>query len=127
MRTLESRISDGAMINTDRHRAYPEVLSKLEVAFHNAYSSSDHEKLGHINDLHSSIRGFMRKFKGVSTKWLHCYLAWFKWLREFGRSDTVKEEIAARQIGSGDYEHLWKDINRMSLPFRDIDLNAVKN
>jgi len=127
MRTLESRISDGAMINTDRHNAYPEVLFKLGTAFHNAYSSSDHKSLERINDLHSSIRGFMRKFKGVSTKWLHCYLAWFKWLREFGRSGAVMEDIAAGQIRSGDYEHLWKNIDRMPLPFRDMDLKAVKN
>lgn len=124
--TLRNRISSGAVVNTDKHRSYSRVLAELEVAFHARHDSKEHKGLERIDNLHSQIGGFMRRFNGVSTKWLHLYLAWFKWLREFRKSDLDNRNIVSKQISSGSYEHLWASINKMSLPFRDGSLNPTK-
>lgn len=39
-----------------------------------------------INALHSNLRSWIQKFKGVSTMYLANYLYWFKWL-EFFKSE----------------------------------------
>lgn len=36
------------------------------------------------------------------------------------------EIISSKQIYAGDYDHRWKDINRMKLPFRGWDLSPQK-
>ena len=75
---LHDRVCEGSIINTDKHMAYPEVLSKLKVSAHNAYDSKEHENLEPIDHVHSQIRAFLQPFRGVSTKWLDLYLAYFK-------------------------------------------------
>ncbi len=37
----------------------------------------------HINGFHSNFKSFLQKFRGVSTKHLHSYLMWFKWIELF--------------------------------------------
>lgn len=123
---LRNRICEGSIINTDNHKAYPEVLSKLKVQAHNAYDSKDHERLEPINRVHERIRSFFRSFRGVSTKWLDLYMAYFKWMWEFSRSSDKPESISSKQIFKGDYEHRWRSINRMKLPFRGADLSPQK-
>ena len=125
--SLEGLVLEGSIVNTDNLHAYRRVMDDLKVACHVANDSRDHESLEPVNSLHSAIKGFVNhRFRGVSTKWLPLYLAWYKWLREFGKSGNKLESIASRQICAGDYEHTWRSINRMPLPFRDGDLRKVK-
>jgi len=43
--------------------------------------------------LHSNLRGWKQKFKGVSTKYLANYSYWFKWLEFFkGEKRALKSE-----------------------------------
>lgn len=121
-KVLEERVLEGAIINTDNHKAYPKALGELRVRLHRSFDDKDHESLKPINDIHSAIRSFMRPFHGVSTKWLGLYMAYFKWVHEFGRS----EDKASRQVRLGDYVHRWRDINLMPLPFRDAMMREVK-
>ncbi len=121
MEKLMDRIEQGAIVNTDRHFAYPKVLSALGVAVHNAFRSEDHEYLSTTNHIDGNLRAFLKPFHGVSTKWLHIYLSWYKWLMCFGTSD-----IAIRHVASGDYVHCWRSIRAMGTPFRDASFNAVK-
>lgn len=123
---LKNKMCEGAVVNTDRHRSYGSVLRDLGVAIHNAYSSHDHGPMNRINALHSGIRAFLGRFKGVSTKWLHGYLGWFKWMMSFGDGMNPREKVMARQISEGDYMHTWRSIPGMPIPFRDSDLNPVK-
>jgi hypothetical protein len=39
--TLKGRISSGAIVNTDKHRAYSKVMREIGVALHNAVSSKE--------------------------------------------------------------------------------------
>ena len=49
----------------------------------------------HVNSLHSRIKGWMAKFKGVATKYLADYMSWFKWLEYF---KTDKDIIKIRNL-----------------------------
>ena len=123
---LTDRICEGAVIDTDGHKAYPKVLKELGVA-HNRHYSEDHDSMEPIDKLHSAIKSFIYgRFRGVSTKWLSHYLAYFKWLHEFGKSFRKVRDLAVKQISSGDYATRWRDIAHVPLPFRDPSLNATK-
>ena len=119
---LKNRICSGTIVNTDAHKAYPRVLRDLSVSIHIAIPAKKHENLTNLDHIHNGIRTFMAPFHGVSTKWLHLYLCWFKWLRCF-RDNCAS---AANQIVHGDYEHTWKAIVGMGSPFRDGSMNPVK-
>lgn len=122
MDTLQGRICDGAIVNTDDHKAYPRVLKELRVATHVATSAKDHSCLPRINEIHGDIRSFFCRFKGVSTRWLHLYFGWYKWLRSFHR----KPDTAAKQIAKGDYQNTWRSLRTLGSPFRDEMMNPVK-
>lgn len=78
---LRGRIRDGAVVATDRSGAYPSALRELSVAAHAAYGSKDRSEgtINRVNALHSALDGFMARYRGVSTKHLDEYLAWFRW------------------------------------------------
>lgn len=120
--SLKDKICSGAIVNTDKHRAYPSVMRTLEVAVHNAILADEHENLTGIDKIHQDIRTFMAPFKGVSTKWLPYYMAWYKWIRTF----THDAQIAIKQIVSGDYAHKWRDIKEIPIPFRDSSMQPTK-
>lgn len=119
---LNGHVLSGAIVNTDKHRAYRRALEDLEVAAHNATDAKEHKGLERIDEIHGDIRTFLAPFKGVSTRWLHLYLSWYKWLREFSGNVST----AAKQIASGDYQHTWKSIRAMGSPFRTEDMKPVK-
>ena len=121
MNALEGRICTGAIVNTDEHKAYPRVMRELEVAVHTATSSKDHSGLSRINEIHGDIRTFFGRFKGVSTRWLHLYFGWYKWLRCFKNPNT-----AAKHVVNGDYVNTWRSLRTLGSPFRDAFMNQVK-
>jgi len=58
------------------------------------------------NGIRSRIRSFMTPFHGVSTRWLHMYMAWFKWSFSFGNSIIT----GLSQMTVGNYIHTWAEI-----------------
>lgn len=122
MSVLENRICAGSIVNTDEHRSYPRVMRDLKVATHVATSAKDHSGLRRINEIHGDIRTFFSRFKGVSTRWLHLYLGWYKWIRTYGR----KPETVAKQISNGNYTNTWRSIRALGSPFRDALMNPLK-
>ena len=45
--------------------------------------------INHINSLHSKLKIWMYRFKGVSTKFLSNYMAWYKWLESFNDDKEI--------------------------------------
>ncbi|MBE6519872.1 MAG: hypothetical protein E7Z68_01975 [Thermoplasmata archaeon] len=64
---LEERMCKRAIVCTDNHRTYPRVMKGLKVAFHDAASSANHDRLKRINDIHSALRAFLHTFREAST------------------------------------------------------------
>lgn len=83
MDALRGRIAAGSVVATDRAAAYVGVLAELEVAAHAAFYPKDRSEgtINRVNTVHSLLGAFMEPFKGVSTKHLDAYLAWFRWSR----------------------------------------------
>lgn len=96
---LRDRIASASVVATDKASAYVDVLAELEVDAHTAYDSKDPSEgaINRINTVHSLLDTFMKPFKGVSTKHLGTYLAWFKWCRTFMATDSgTAERTVAR-------------------------------
>lgn len=110
-RVLSDKVKSGAIISTDKAAGYRLVLPKLGVAAHGAYGSKDRSggTINRINNVHSLLDAFMEPFRGVSTRRLGAYLAWFKWLRTFDRKDGSIGDLALRQVAQGSYDTKWRD------------------
>ena len=105
MEVLRGRVNEGAVVATDKAGAYRRTLEELGVAAHEAYDSKDRSKgtINRINTVHSLLESFIGRFRGVSTKRLPSYLAWFAWTRYFavGVADQVTASTVARQMSEG--------------------------
>ncbi len=82
--TLDDRIEKGSVITTDSKTAYIQVASHYNAELHQipaGFHSNGIHNLGAINELHSSLKNWLVKFNGVSTRHLERYLAWFRFKR----------------------------------------------
>jgi transposase-like protein len=81
---LDGRIQEKQTIITDSKSAYIEVAKKYKATLHqipSGFYSNGQYHLGDINEVHSRLKLWLSQFKGVSTKHLSRYLAWFRFKR----------------------------------------------
>lgn len=113
---LTGRIRQGAIISTDRLRSYQRAFLQIDVAVYNRFDPKNRSAgtINLVNALHSRVRSFLANFKGVSTRRLHNYLMWFKWIetakRLASRKDT--ETLMLHQIRQGQYKTTAVGIRR---------------
>jgi transposase-like protein len=82
--TLDGRIQMNQTIITDSKSAYIEVAKKFKATLHqipSGFHRNGQYHLGDINEVHSRLKTWLSKFKGISTKHLNRYLAWFRFKR----------------------------------------------
>ena len=117
---LEGKVASGAVVTTDGSRAYPNVLKALDVRRHDVSPSGKHG-INVVNNLHSRLIGFLDGFKGVATRRLWNYLAWFKWLWTFkvGRSAEAVTDMVVKHAGSNTYRTTWRGCKNTPYPFYD--------
>ena len=72
--------------------------------------------LNRVNALHSALKAFLARFRGVSTRRLPNYLAWFCWAREARRGGDAASLLRA-QMGPGTYRTSWRGLWRHPYPF----------
>ena len=83
---IEPVVDDDIVLVTDGHRAYPPCAAALGVR-HEALNLSGGERVRdafHIqtlNNRHSQLKDFLRRYRGVATKYLDNYLRWFQRLQ----------------------------------------------
>ena len=75
-----------------------------------------------VSDADERIR-MIEELKGVSTRWLHLYLGWYKWRRCFRKDPGM----AAEQIVNGNYRNTWRSLRKLGSPFRDAFMNPLKS
>ncbi len=122
MDVLKSRIKAGSVVATDRAHAYAGVLAELGVAAHAAYDPKDRSEgtINRVNAVHSLLGAFMEPFRGVSTKHLGAYLAWFRWCRTFMAAGTgAAERTVARQLANGTCGSRIRDMFNVEPPYMD--------
>ena len=95
-RLYNGHIADESIICTDSHKSY--IRLGRELNLDHKLIMRDHYKNGiyhinHVNSLHSQFKKWMKKFNGVSTKFLSNYLHWFKWEQCFkDDKDIIKSK-----------------------------------
>jgi len=81
---LNNRIENKSVLVTDGCRAYKEFATNnnLElIRLVNEHKQGIYH-INNVNNYHSLLKEFLRKFKGISTKYLNKYLAWFKFVNQ---------------------------------------------
>ena len=78
---LEPVVARDALLVSDANRCYPPVAAALDIPHESINASAGERSRGalHIqtvNSRHSQIKGFLRGFRGIATKYLS-YLRWF--------------------------------------------------
>ena len=58
-----------------------------------------------VNAYHSRLKSWLRRFKGVSTRYLDSYLGWFRTIDRAPRVMAVPEALLAWAIGAGSMEN----------------------
>ena len=80
---LELRIEDDILLVADGNNVYPPCAKSLGIK-HKALNQSAGERvrgaihIQTVTDRHSGFKDFLRRFRGVSTKYLGNYLRWFE-------------------------------------------------
>ena len=79
---LEPVVARDALLVSDANRCYPPVAAALAIPHETINRSAGERVRGavHIqtvNSRHSQIKGFLRPFRGIATKYLDSYLRWF--------------------------------------------------
>ena len=80
---LEPKIEDDILLVTDGNNVYPPCAKSLGIK-HEALNQSAGERvrgaihIQTVNNHHSRFKDFLRRFRGVSTKYLGNYLRWFE-------------------------------------------------
>lgn len=103
--SVKDKIQIGSHITSDSKSSYADIAHQLKCSI-TQIPSGEHTKdtysLGVINNYHSELKTWFRKFRGVSTKHLDGYLKWFRFMKylkyqlEFDKhsNETLKYAIS---------------------------------
>ena len=111
---LGGKLARGAYAITDKAAAYPGAMETLGVTL--TRTEADDHAINRVNTLHSLFHGFISGFRGVSTKRLDEYLAWFLWRRTYVQD---QEDIAVRQVNVTPCDNTVRDWAHVMPPYMD--------
>ena len=115
------RIEEGSTFCTDGAPQYVNfaISGKLDLLqFQQKEGRIGLYNIQHINSYHSVLKNFMRKFKGVSTKYLPNYLVWNNFENYANETFVEKHRILLEFIVTTNKKVLRKSYHqRPSLPF----------
>lgn len=85
---FDNKIEEKSIVCSDKNSSYIKFAQKNNLELVQLKDGKSHEgifHIQHINSYHSSLKSFMQKFRGVTTKYLNNYLTWnnfFSYLKE---------------------------------------------
>jgi len=98
-KVLDGKLADNSTLITDRHPSYKAYASDNPSIKHKRLLAKDHvdkkDKSLHlqkVNSTHAQLRGFLRPFNGVSSKYLQNYLNWYAYTGEIQNSKTTLKQ-----------------------------------
>ena len=113
---FRGRISKRSIICTDKDTALAKFVAGKKCEHVPLNGPTDRKGPYHIqniNSYHSRLREFIRRFKGVATKYLDNYLVYFNFMREGSRSRAELLKLAIKAL----VFDRWADIsNRPAIP-----------
>ena len=96
---FKNRLCDDVVVVSDRAHAIKSYFSKtsielIQVASHIGKKGTPPEIKGafhiqNVNNMHTRIRSFMRKYNGVATKYLNHYINLFVWVENHKKINNV--------------------------------------
>lgn len=107
----------GTVVSTDRQKGYVRALREMGAAAHLRFAAGGpRAPLNLVNAVHSALKAFLARFRGVSTRRLHGYLMWFKWQREARRLGGLPGAIR-EHMSSARYRLTWRERVAEPYPF----------
>ena len=98
-RVLDGKLADNSTLITDKHPSYKAYAKDNPSIKHKRLLAKDHvdknDKSLHlqkVNNVHSQLRGFLRPFNGVSSKYLQNYLNWYAYVDQIKNSKTTLKQ-----------------------------------
>jgi len=95
-KVFEGKLADKTTLITDKHPSYKAFAKGNPTIKHKALLAKDHvdkkDKTIHlqsVNNIHQQIRGFLKPFNGVSSKYLQNYLNWYAYMDKIRNSKTT--------------------------------------
>lgn len=81
---LNGRIKKKSVLVADGCSAYDRFAGEnnFELVKIHAEKKKGIYHINNVNNYHSLLKEFLRRFKGISTKYLHKYLAWYKFVNQ---------------------------------------------
>ena len=111
------RIEEKSILCTDEMNSYIQFADKNNLELIQLKSGKAKKgiyHIQHINSYHSNLKKFMRKFNGVSTKYLNNYLIWNNILNYSKETWTEKKNIFTDFVFTTEKKVLCKNIRKRS-------------
>lgn len=100
---LEGRLAPGTVRDTDGHSAYARVLPGLACECRAHDHDADPGSLAMVDGLHSRLKAYLARFRGVSTRRLQRYLDFFCWAEQTRAPGSDLRASAMRDASRGRY------------------------
>lgn len=98
-KVMDGKLADNSTLITDKHPSYRAYIKDNPTIKHKQLLAKDHvdknDKTIHlqkVNNVHSQLRGFLRPFNGVSSKYLQNYLNWYAYVDHIQNSKTTLKQ-----------------------------------
>lgn len=101
---LGDRIDDEATLCTDSHASFRAFAKNNRIKYRPVNVSKGQRvvkkvfHVQHVNSAHARMKGWMTRFKGVSTKHLNSYAQWFGLMEETKSLNNREEKFADRSV-----------------------------
>jgi len=111
---MSGSVGAGSEVETDGWAGYSWAAPALGASSHGASASWS---LGLVNSLHSRLKGFLRGFRGVSTRRLQGYLDWFCYREQHRKAEIDRRESLYLDECGGSYLHTRRALAESPRPF----------
>lgn len=110
-KAFDGRLADGAILITDAHPSYKSFAKENPLLIHKTFIAKDHtsktDKKVHVqtvNHTHRELKDFLRRFNGVSSKYLQNYLNLFAYAHKLRESkSTIKQWLVGALLADSAY------------------------
>lgn len=89
-------IQKESVLCVDGVTSYRQFAAKNHIQLENIESDKKKKGVYHLNNVnsfHSILKDFVRRYKGVSTKYLNNYLIWCTWLKRKKMNDDLRRDV----------------------------------
>ena len=112
-------ITPGSTLVTDKASAYIKFAEAYNLDLIALKSGFEYVRgiyhIQHVNAFHSKLKGFLRGFNGIATKYLQSYLNWFVWMYKHSEMNAVSmnQKTLEKSVGNV-FKCYYEDIERLA-------------